>query len=100
MSDNNNNGGIDGGEGTFLGSAHISINIDDPHALATYHTILQEKEIKIGKSKFYNKNEKQSKLKFKIYCNALSAYLIHGKNYGDRVRELEIIEDVKRINRS
>eukprot|EP01083_Nonionella_stella_P197394 725735_1 len=44
-----NNGGIDGGEGTFLGSAHISINIDDPQKLSTHHTILQEKEIKIGK---------------------------------------------------
>eukprot|EP01084_Bolivina_argentea_P247604 414227_1 len=54
VSDNNKHGG----EGTFLGSAHVSINIDDPVALAKYHTNVKEKEIKIGK-KSVNKNETQ-----------------------------------------
>lgn len=86
----NETGGIDGGEGTFLGSAHISINIDDPELLSKYHTQVQEKEIKIGKKTLNKGKAKQSKLKFKIYCNALSAYLQYGKNYGDKLREHEL----------
>ena len=87
----NDNAGIEGGEGTFLGSAHISININDHESLYKYHTIIREKEIKIGK-KGHNKHNKLSKLKFKIYCNALAAYLEYGKNYGDKITEEELMQ--------
>jgi len=93
----NDSAGIDGGEGTFLGSCHISINIDDSEELAKYHNEVREKIVKIGRGK---DEGKKSKLKFKVYCNALSAYLKHGKNYGDRIAEemhtMEVLSDKNR----
>merc|ERR1712176_799619 len=87
------NAGIGGGgdDGTFLGSAHLSINIENVDELWHYHEKIQEKVITIGRShrsrhsrrnSHLNKkliddddDKKKSKLKFKVYCNALAAYL-------------------------
>merc|ERR1712113_349646 len=95
----------DDGDGTFLGSCHISINIEDANRLEKFHESIQEKEIKIGRkdgkrrrrsSKIKDENEDDfggySKLKFKVYCNALAAYLKYGKNYGDKIRKQELID--------
>ena len=91
----NDSAGIYAGEGTFLGSCHLSVNLDEPDTLKTFHHTIHEKEIKIGRKR--NENQKSGKLKFKVYCNALSAYLKHGKGYGDKILEHELQITVKSI---
>ena len=78
-------------ESTFLGSCHLSITLDDVENLKNYHLTTITKEIKISKKRRKNirdlSNEQNGrehgKLKFKIYCAALAAYIKYGKNFGD-----------------
>ncbi len=98
----------DGGEGTFLGQCHLSIQIDGDEEsgqsgfehLATYHKQNRELDIRIGKNRAEpgtptnDEDQKSSggKLKFKVYTTALAAYLKYGKNYGDELRKEELVD--------
>ena len=85
-----------------MGSCHLSIKIDDVDELTTFHQQVQEKEIKIGKKRTERRPTTPSadakeestggKLKFKVYTTALAAYLKYGKNYGDKLREHQLVD--------